>query len=202
MPWRARDVRPLVLRRRASRPQLKRDPLGASMPASTCISASMTSVLTTVLAAVACLCAAPPIATAQRIAPTPARTMERTFKIGNSTILEAEGPLSPYKVVFEDEGETGFFYAVDTSRPKDSQILDAVSIYEAAHWPDRTKPVTVRIRWSRDGKRAALFLNAEPQAVFDFVAKRGYARSNFPAASCWSAAGHAWSDSAMVGFDK
>src|SRR5204863_4352565 len=88
--WRAPDVRPLVLRRRASRPQLKRDPLGASMPASTCISASMTSVLTTVLAAVACLCAAPPIATAQRIAPTPARTMERTFKIGNSTILEAE----------------------------------------------------------------------------------------------------------------
>ncbi len=30
MPWRARDVRPPVLRRRASRPQLKRDPLGGS----------------------------------------------------------------------------------------------------------------------------------------------------------------------------
>ena len=28
MPWRARDVRPLLLRRRAGRPQLKRDPLG------------------------------------------------------------------------------------------------------------------------------------------------------------------------------
>ena len=30
MPWRARDVRPLLLRRRASRPQLKRDPLGSA----------------------------------------------------------------------------------------------------------------------------------------------------------------------------
>jgi len=28
VPWRARTVRPLLLRRRASRPQLKRDPLG------------------------------------------------------------------------------------------------------------------------------------------------------------------------------
>src|SRR6266550_5408554 len=33
-PWRGTDCRPLLLRRRASRPQLKRDPLGGS--ASTC----------------------------------------------------------------------------------------------------------------------------------------------------------------------
>src|SRR5437016_4211525 len=32
VPWRARDVRPLVLRRRASRPQLTRDPLGTNAP--------------------------------------------------------------------------------------------------------------------------------------------------------------------------
>ncbi len=31
MPWRARTVRPLLLRRRASRPQLKRDPLGSAI---------------------------------------------------------------------------------------------------------------------------------------------------------------------------
>jgi len=28
VPWRARGVRPLLLRRRVNRPQLKRDPLG------------------------------------------------------------------------------------------------------------------------------------------------------------------------------
>src|SRR5207253_1578805 len=31
-PWRGTDCRPLLLRRRASRPQLKRDPLGRSEP--------------------------------------------------------------------------------------------------------------------------------------------------------------------------
>ena len=31
MPWRARDVRPTALCRRAGRPQLKRDPLGGSI---------------------------------------------------------------------------------------------------------------------------------------------------------------------------
>ncbi len=33
VPWRARDVRPLPLRRRADRPQLKRDPLGGTRTA-------------------------------------------------------------------------------------------------------------------------------------------------------------------------
>jgi hypothetical protein len=45
VPWRARDVRPLLLRRWAGRPQLKRDPLGAHMYRS-----SPRDVLTVVLA--------------------------------------------------------------------------------------------------------------------------------------------------------
>src|SRR2546425_12651220 len=32
VPWRARGVRSVLLRRRASRPQLKRDPLGGTQP--------------------------------------------------------------------------------------------------------------------------------------------------------------------------
>ena len=128
--------------------------------------------------------------------------MERTLKVGTPTVLEVDGPVPPYKVVFEDDGQTGYFYALDVSRAQESQILDAVSIYDAARIADRSHPVTVKVRWSRDGKKAALLLNAEPQAVFDFAAKRGYARSNSPTASRWSLAGHAWSDSALVGFEK
>ena len=48
MPWRARDVRPLLLRRRASRPQLKRDPLGRGM--------SMRSFVSTLLLASTIAC--------------------------------------------------------------------------------------------------------------------------------------------------
>ncbi len=128
--------------------------------------------------------------------------MERTLKVGTPTVLEVDGPVPPHKVAFEDDGQTGYFYALDVSRPQESQILDAVSVYDATQIAHRSKPVTVRVRWSRDATKAALFLNAEPQAVFDFAAKRGYARSNFPATSQWSAAGHAWSDSALVGFEQ
>jgi len=140
-------------------------------------------------------------ANAQRVSGSP-HVMERTLMIGTPTVLEVDAPIAPYKVVFEDDGETGYFYAVDMSRPQESQILDAVSIYSVADVTRRSKAATVRVRWSRDGKRAALFLNSEPQAVFDFGAKRGYARSNFPSTSTWSVAGHAWSDSAIVGFEK
>ena len=128
--------------------------------------------------------------------------MERSLKVGTPTVLEVDGGVPPYKVVFEDDGQTGYFYALDVSRPQESQILDAVSIYDGAKVVDRSKPVTVKVRWSRDGKKAALLLNAEPQAVFDFATKREYARSNFPDTSSWSAGGHAWSDSALVGFEK
>jgi hypothetical protein len=128
--------------------------------------------------------------------------MERTLKIGTPAVLQFDAPVPPYKVVFEDDSETGYFYALDGSRPRGSQILDAVSIYEVAHITDRSKPATVSVLWSRDGKRAALLIGTEPQAIFDFAAKRGYARSNFPPTSRWSTAGHAWSDSAMVGFER
>jgi len=128
--------------------------------------------------------------------------MERSLKVGTPTVIEVDGAVPPNKVAFEDDGQTGYFYALDVSRPPESQILDGVSIYDVARVAHRSKPVTVGVRWSRDGKKAALLLNGEPQAVFDFAARRAYARSNFPATSRWSAAGHAWSDSALVGFEK
>jgi hypothetical protein len=125
--------------------------------------------------------------------------MERSITVGSPSVLEVDGPLFPYKVVFEDDGETGYFYALDRSRPSDTQILDAVSIYDVAQMPAASKRVTVAVRWSKAGTRAALLLNDRPEAVFDFASKRGYARSNFPATSPWSLDGHAWSDSAMTG---
>ena len=143
-----------------------------------------------------------PTTAAQTVAARPPRSMERILKIGTPTVLEVESPVPPYKVVFEDDGETGYFYALDLSQPPDSQILDAMNIYDVAHMANRPQRRTIRVQWSRDGQRAALLLNDQPQAVFDFAGKRGYARSNFPATSRWSAAGHAWSASAMVGFDK
>ena len=58
-------------------------------------------------------------------------------------------------------------------------------------------PCDVQIIWSETQERVALLLNGRPHAVFDFVAKRGYCRSNFPAASSWSKDGHGWEDEAV-----
>jgi hypothetical protein len=76
-----------------------------------------------------------------------------------------------------DLGETGDFYAI---RLPDHQILDAVHIYNVASIVDRERESEVQILWSDDGLKSALLINHIAHAVFDFSAKRGYCRTNFP----------------------
>lgn len=82
-----------------------------------------------------------------------------------------------YSVVFEDDGESGYFSACDTSR--ENYIVNAMQIYNANDVIDKHLPSQV-IAWSEDGLKAGLFINRYPHAVFDFKAKRGYCRTNFP----------------------
>ena len=90
--------------------------------------------------------------------------------------------------MFEDDGDTGYLYARDGE-----SILDAMQIYVAA---DRSGASTLQLAWSDDGLKAVAVLDRRPQAVFDFAARRGYARSNFPQpAQGWT--GHEWDDAAI-----
>ncbi len=62
------------------------------------------------------------------------------------------------------------------------------------------------ILWSGDGIKCALLINAYPHAAFDFEAKRGYCRTNFPnfpktSAGCWDSSDHHWSDEAIAWLD-
>jgi hypothetical protein len=82
-------------------------------------------------------------------------------------------------------------------------ILDAVHIYNVANVADRERPSTVCIVWSEEGTQCALLINAYPHAAFDFSAKRGYCRTNFPnfhhqAERGWSPSDHSWSDDAVA----
>jgi hypothetical protein len=57
--------------------------------------------------------------------------------------------------------------------------------------------------WSEDGAKCALLINDYPHAAFDFAAKRGYCRTNFPnfpnkVERSWSESDHSWSDEAVV----
>lgn len=126
-------------------------------------------------------------------------TAEQQLLVGESLVIEGAAPEGHYVAVFEDDGDTGCFYAVEASCDG-NPIQDALHIYNVANITDRGKPSLVKIAWSADSLKTVLLINGYPHAIFDFEAKRGYCRSGFPPPSpnsAWSNHGHEWSESAV-----
>src|SRR6218665_1638322 len=82
-------------------------------------------------------------------------------------------------VVFEDDGDTGYFYARDFSRPELS-IVDALHVYNVSAVVDPERPSEVRIIWSRDFMVSALLINQSPHVIFHFGECCGYSEKPFP----------------------
>lgn len=123
---------------------------------------------------------------------------EEMINVGEETFIEGASSSTQYAVVFEDDGRTGYLYACDTSR--ENFIVDAMQIYDGKNVTDKHLPSQVTIAWSEDGLKAGLFINHYPHAVFDFTAKRGYCRTNFPLPSKeWLEyhKNHEWDESAI-----
>ncbi len=117
-----------------------------------------------------------------------------TLNVGIPTVIEARSPASQYSAVFEDDGETGYFYGLDTTRVQ-QPIVDAMQIYNVDFVTDKDRPSVVEIVWSSDAMKCALFINRFIHALFDFEARRGYCRSGFPPdTGGWSQFGHTWSE--------
>jgi hypothetical protein len=124
------------------------------------------------------------------------RGVEKDLVIGEKMVAETDSKTEPFAAAFEDDGETGYFYACDKN--SETRIVDAMHIYnveQSKHMP----PMTVDIFWSSDGMVAALFIARVAHGVFDFGAKKGWCRSNFPPPTDdWAKNGdHAWSDVAL-----
>jgi hypothetical protein len=135
-------------------------------------------------------------------------TPGRAFLSVNSTIV-------PWTVVFEDEGVAGYFYACDRSQEKhENSILDAMLIYNVSALAksdlELNRPESQRIasvEWSRDGLQAVLYLDGTPQALYDFEARAGYCRMDFPnfldeRGDTWRKSTHAWSEAALQRFES
>jgi len=123
-----------------------------------------------------------------------------TILVGEGGHIEGEAPAGNYAAVFEDDGDTGYFYALDFAQ-SDQPIQNALLVYNVANVTDRNRTSEVKIGWSVDNAKVVLLINEHPHAVFDFAAKRGYCRSGFPPPakdSGWC--GHAWSDDALALF--
>ncbi len=129
--------------------------------------------------------------------------------------LSSNSPTVPWTAVFEDEGVAGYFYACDRSQEtQENSIMDAMLIYnvEALARSDaeneRPEPQRIAaIEWSPDGFQAVLYLDGTAQALFDFQARCGYCRMDFPnfiteQGDQWRKSTHAWSEQALHQFES
>ena len=107
------------------------------------------------------------------------RAASQVVTVGVPIVVDAPCPGAAKSAVFEDDGETGYFYAVETSGGE-AHILDATMIYEVASVSDRHLPSTIDVLWNEQKTCVALLINNHPHAVFDFESKRGYCREEFP----------------------
>jgi hypothetical protein len=106
---------------------------------------------------------------------------EQSFVAGEETFIESNSSENNYAVIFEDDTETGYFYAIQLNKETaQQQILDALHIYEVSSIPVKKRPGTVKIIWSTDWLKCALLVNNYCHAIFDFAAQSGYNRNEFP----------------------
>jgi hypothetical protein len=126
------------------------------------------------------------------------KTAQETLLVGKPLVVEGPAPEGALSAVFEDDGETGYFYALDTSLGG-QPIQDAVHIYNVADVADRDKPSEVKIGWAEGFQSVVLLINDHPHAVFSFPDRKGWCRTGFPppAGEGWSIDGHGWDEAAL-----
>lgn len=122
--------------------------------------------------------------------------LSETITIGNPATLDCPSPQTDYSVVFEDDGEAGYFYGLNLDNKK-QPVLDALLIYNVKDILDEKVSIKVEIIWSEDGLKSRLTINGFTHAVFDFESKKAYCRTNFPAPDRRFTNSHKWSDDAL-----
>ena len=96
------------------------------------------------------------------------------------TFLDSTAANGTVGVIFEDDGTTGYFYAV---RPgAELEILDALHVYDVANVTDRQLPTTVQIFWDAAETAAVLLIGGYGHALYDFQRAAGFCRNAFPPA--------------------
>jgi hypothetical protein len=123
-----------------------------------------------------------------------------TVCVGQAKVIESDSSIGRYRAVFEDDGATGYFYALDTTRPE-NPIIDALHVYDAERIAERGQTCQLVILWSADGLKTVLFVNSQAHAIYNFEAQRGCCRTGFPPAPILGGGGsHAWDDAEMEHF--
>lgn len=107
--------------------------------------------------------------------------IEKTFTPGEELFVESPSSENSFAVVFEDDTDTGYFYALELTPDAGGQrILDALHIYNVEEVAGTEGPWSLKIIWSRDWLKCALVINAHCHALFDFEHHGGYNLNEFP----------------------
>ena len=129
---------------------------------------------------------------------------KETFQVGRPFVVDADSPVGRYATVFEDDGDTGCFYAVDTDVEDGNPVQDALLVYAVADVLDADLASTLEIGWSDDGLKALLLINDLPHAAFDFERRQGWCLLGLPEAAvnkAWSKASRQWSEDVEALFE-
>ncbi|MBS1664242.1 MAG: DUF2251 domain-containing protein [Bacteroidetes bacterium] len=115
---------------------------------------------------------------------------EQQWTPGEDLFVESLAPENRYGVVFEDDGEAAYFYAVQKDEEGGGiSILDALHIHESeepldgeeyAPATEPANPKPLLIIWSRDWLKCALIIDGFCHALFDFENQGGYNINEFP----------------------
>ena len=65
---------------------------------------------------------------------------------GRGAVVESRPAEPPFWVVFEDDGDTGYLYALDAGR-EENPIFDALHIYNAREVGDADRERELRLVW-------------------------------------------------------
>ena len=82
-------------------------------------------------------------------------------------------------VMFEDDGQTGYFYALDM-RQNEQPIVDMLHVYNVDSASNHHEARKLEICWDASGYLALLLINGYPHAVFDFARLVGYNGNKYP----------------------
>lgn len=122
--------------------------------------------------------------------------VSETITLGNPITLDCPSPKTNFSVVFEDDGEAGYFYGLDLDNQK-QPVLDALQIYNVKDILDENVSVKVEIIWSEDGLKSCLAINGFKHAIFDFASRKAYCRMNYPPPDRRFTNSHKWNDEAL-----
>lgn len=115
-------------------------------------------------------------------------TLEDKLLISQPKQIGTHSTQQPHlAVIFEDDGDSGYFYAIDTQQKE--AIVDSLHIYNVAAVEQKQIERKLQICWSEDGYFALLLINDYPHAAFDFKQLIAYNHNQFPQpdiTSLWS----------------